>query len=168
MEELIMTLEKENSEYEKLLELSKSKSDAISGRNIAKLEQITDEEQNVVSNITHLDNKRIEVTKDIANVVNTDVETLTLTKLIDLMAKQPEQRKKLSIARDKLMSTVKDVRLINESNRELIDQSLEMVRFDLNMVRSMQMAPETNNYGKSAMNVGNLLGGGVSGFDAKQ
>ena len=43
IEELIDTLNKENSEYEKLLELSKRKATVIVSRDIAALEKITDE-----------------------------------------------------------------------------------------------------------------------------
>ena len=45
--------------------------------------------------------------------------------------------------------------------------ALEMVEFDINMLRAMRQAPETNNYGRSAMSVGETLGS-VRGFDAKQ
>ena len=40
------------------------------------LQKITDEEQIVVARINHLDAKREEVTKDIANVLNKDVNKL--------------------------------------------------------------------------------------------
>ena len=90
-----------------------------------------------------------------------------LSVLIDLLSKQPEEQRQLSKVHDKLKVTVQSVRAINESNRQLIEQSLEMVDFDLNMIKSMRQAPETNNYGRSAMSVGETLGS-VRGFDAKQ
>ncbi len=167
IEELIETLNKENTEYEKLLELSRQKSAIIVARNIPALEKITDDEQIVVSAIGNLDSKRAQVTRDIANVINKDVETLKLSVLIDLLSKQPDEQKRLSEIHDKLKVTVENVRMINESNRQLIDQSLEMVEFDLNMIRAMRQAPETNNYGPGAVSVGETLGS-VRGFDAKQ
>jgi len=167
IEELIDTLNKENDEYGKLLELSKRKSGVIVSRDISALEKITDDEQSVMTDIGNLDAKRAQVTRDIADVINKDVETLKLSVLIELLAKQPEQQRALSQVHDKLKVTVDSVRQINESNRQLIDQSLEMVEFDLNMIRSMRQAPETNNYGRSAVSVGETLGS-VRGFDAKQ
>ena len=167
IEELIDTLNRENKEYEKLLELSKRKSAVIVSREIAALEKITDDEQTVVTTIGNLDNKRAQVTRDIADVINKDVETLKLSVLIELLSKQPEEQRALSEIHDKLKTTVENVRMINESNRQLIDQSLEMVEFDLNMIRSMRQAPETNNYGRSAISTGEMLGS-VRGFDAKQ
>lgn len=167
MEELITTLEGENTEYIKLLELSKRKASVIVERNIPQLEKITDEEQTVVTRISRLDAKREEVTRDIANVINKDVETLKLNVLIDLMAKQPVEQRKLADVHDKLKKTLDQLRMINESNAELIKSALDMVEFDLNLVRSMRQAPETNNYGRSAVSVGDTLGA-VKGFDAKQ
>ena len=167
IEELIDTLNKENSEYEKLLELSRRKSAVIVSRDIPALEKITDDEQNVMTTIGKLDAKREQVTRDISDVINKDVESLKLSVLIDLLSKQPDEQRRLSVIHDKLKVTVESVRTINESNRQLIEQSLEMVDFDLNMIRSMRQAPETNNYGRSAMSVGETLGS-VRGFDAKQ
>ncbi|MBR1909838.1 MAG: flagellar export chaperone FlgN, partial [Lachnospiraceae bacterium] len=51
IEDLIDTLNKENNEYEKLLELSKRKATVIVSRDIAALEKITDDEQTVVTMI---------------------------------------------------------------------------------------------------------------------
>ncbi len=167
IEELIETLNKENQEYEKLLELSKRKAAVIVSRDIPALEKITDDEQIVVSAIGNLDNKRAQVTRDIADVINKDVETLKLSVLIELLSKQPDEQRRLSQIHDRLKVTVESVRAINESNRQLIDQSLEMVEFDLNMIRAMRQAPETNNYGRSAVSVGDTLGS-IKGFDAKQ
>ena len=57
---------------------------------------------------------------------------------------------------------------INEQNVELIKHSLEMVNFDLQMIKAMREAPQTANYGRSAMNTGGTLGTTTDGFDAKQ
>ena len=167
IEELIDTLNLENDEYGKLLELSTQKAAAIVARNISAIEKITDDEQIVLTTIGNLDAKRAQVTSDIADVINKDVETLKLSVLIDLLAKQPGEQKRLSQVHDRLKVTVDNVRRINESNRQLIEQSLEMVEFDINMLKAMRQAPETNNYGRGAVSVGETLGS-VRGFDAKQ
>ena len=167
IEDLIDTLNKETDEYGKLLELSRRKATVIVARDIPALEKITDDEQTVISNISNLDAKRAQVTSDIADVINKDVESLKLSVLIDLLSKHPKEQKALSDVHDRLKVTVDNVRKINESNRQLIEQSLEMVEFDLNMMRAMRQAPETNNYGRGAVSVGETLGS-VRGFDAKQ
>ena len=167
MEELLDTLEKEHVEYETLLELSERKTPIIIKGNITALEKITDEEQIVVNRISHLDSRRETVTKDIANVINKDVETLKLSTLIELLASQPNEQRRLSEIHDRLQKTVGMIRRLNEQNQELIRHSLEMVEFDLNVVRAMKQAPETANYDKGAVSTGGMLGA-VGGFDAKQ
>ena len=168
MVELINCLEQEEKEFERLLTLSQNKTPVIVNNDVAALEKITDEEQIIVSRISNLEAKRESVTKDIAEVINKDVEELKLTTLIELMSNQPAERKRLSDVHDKLSATVKQVRQINENNAELIKHALEMVNFDLNIIQAMRQAPETANYSKGGINAGAMLGGSSGGFDAKQ
>ena len=74
MENLLDVLEKEDDLYQELLQLSMKKSPIIIKGEIASLQAITDEEQDVVSQINNLDRKREEVMNDIANVLNKDVK----------------------------------------------------------------------------------------------
>ena len=76
MENLIDVLDKLSSEYEGLLELSQKKAPIIVSGNLEKLQKITDEEQELVSRINHLDKKRVEVTADMANVLQSAVRDL--------------------------------------------------------------------------------------------
>ena len=168
MEELIVCLETEEKEFERLLTLSQQKTPVIVNNKISELEKITDEEQIIVSRITNLESKRESVTKDIAEVINKDVAELKLTTLIDLMSNQPGERKRLSDIHDKLSATVKQIRQVNDGNAELIKNALEMVNFDLSVVQAMRQAPETANYSRGAINTGSMLGGSAGGFDAKQ
>ncbi len=168
MENLIDTLEEESVLYEELLILSQKKTPIIVSGNIENLTKITDEEQLVVDKISVLEKKRETVTKDIADVLNKDPESIKLTNLIELLGKQPKEQKKLSEVRDRLREAVGNVRKINEHNQDLIRHSLEMVEFDLNMIQSMRQAPETANYGRSGYGTGDVLGSISGGFDAKQ
>ena len=145
VEELVKVLEQENSEYEMLLELSRSKTPVIVGRDVKKLQSITDEEQIVVSRLNRLEQKREEVFQDIANVINKDVKELKLKSLIDMMDSQPKEKQRLSDVYKRLQDTITIMRQVNEHNGELIQLSLEMVEFDLNLIQSMRLAPETAN-----------------------
>ena len=75
MENLIEVLEQESNEYEGLLSLSQKKTPIIVSGNLEELQKITDDEQELVGRISHLEKKRTEVTADIANVLNRDVNT---------------------------------------------------------------------------------------------
>lgn len=168
IEDLMTTLEAEITEYHKLLELTKKKTPIIVKGDMEQLRIVTDEEQSVADAIQALDVKRASITKDIANVINKDVESLKLSVLIEILAKQPNEQKRLADITDRLKTVVDSVKMINSQNRDLVQHSLEMVEFDLNLIKSMRQAPETNNYGKGAVSSGSVLGGSTGGFDAKQ
>ena len=167
MEVLIDILEKESQEYEQLLALSMKKTPIIVSEDLDALSQITDEEQLVASRITNLDNQRMAVIKDIANVTNKDVESLKLANIIEMLANRPQESGKLAEVHDKLKIVLGSMQQVNEQNRELIAHSLEMVEFDMNLLQAMKTAPETANYNKGAYSAGDVMGDGSGGFDAK-
>ena len=168
MENLIDVLTKECSEYEELLELSQKKTPIIVKGDLEQLQQITDEEQVVVSRIGNLEKKRIEVTADIANVLNRDVTILKLSNLIEMFSTRPEEQRILSEIHDRLQQAVKNLKKINEQNEQLIKNALEMVDFEMNLLQATRTAPATANYNKGAYNAGDTMGVINSGFDAKQ
>lgn len=168
IENLISVLEQENSEYETLLGLSRQKTPIIVKGDIERLQNITDEEQNVVDRIHQLDLKREEHICDIANVINKDVEQLKLENLIQMLEKSPKEQKQLSDIYSKLRLTISQMKDVNEQNRELLATALEMVEFDLNIFQSMRSAPQTANYNRGAYSAGTVIGVGRKGFDAKQ
>ena len=168
VEVLIDTLTKEESEYVTLLDLSRKKTPVIVAGDVEKLQIITDEEQSVVDRLVALDAKRAEAMRDIADVMNKDVKTLKLSHLVEMLQKRPSERDAIAALRDRLKATVGELKMINDQNRELIRQSLDIVDFNLNLIRSQRSAPETSNYTRSAGMAGSALGGPSGGFDAKQ
>ena len=168
METLIEVLEKENLEYKNLLELSIKKTPAIVSEDLQALNKITDEEQIIVSRINHLDNQRSEAVDDIANVLNKDVTKLKIVDLIKMLEARPEEQAKLAAVFDSLRENVRAVKRINEQNRELIENALELVQFNMNILQTMNKAPETANYNRGAYNTGDMIGMSNKAFDAKQ
>lgn len=168
MENLIEVLGQECDAYEELLALSQKKTQVIASANLENLQKITDEEQEAVGRVNHLDKRRMEVTKDIADVLNRDVETLKLSRMIEMMASRPAEQAALARSHDRLQSSVRELRRINEQNRELLANALEMVEFEMNLLQAFQAAPETANYNKSAYSSGTQMGVASGNFDAKQ
>lgn len=168
MENLMDVLDKESREYEGLLELSMKKTPVIIKGDLEQLQKITDEEQELVSRVHNLDKRRIATTADIANVLNKDVEQLKLPDLIQMLAGRPEEQKRLAQTHERLQNAAHGLQKVNEQNRELIANALELVEFDLTVVQSMKTAPETANYDKGAYNSGSTIGVTSRGFDAKQ
>ena len=168
MEELIRVLDAEEEKYKVLLELSKKKTPVIVEGDIEKLQKITDEEQVIVDEVANLELGRQAAMEDIANVLNKDVKTLKLSYLEEVLEKRPKEREELTRVHDRLKATIGELMVINDQNRELIRQSLDMIDFNLSLAKAMRTAPETGNYTKDAANAGSVLGSAQGGFDAKQ
>ena len=168
MENLIQVLGQECDAYEALLDLSQKKTQVIASANLENLQKITDDEQEAAIRINCLEKRRAEVTADIANVLNRDVETLKLSRLIEMMQSRPGEQAKLAEAHDRLQSSVRELRRINEQNRELLENALEMVEFEMNLLQASKAAPETANYTRNAYSSGVQMGAANGNFDAKQ
>ena len=88
--------------------------------------------------------------------------------LIQMLEKRPDQQAQLVEVQEKLSVTIQRMKEANVKNQMLLEDALEMVGFNLNMLRALKSAPQTANYTKNAYNTGNVLGIIHGGFDAKQ
>ena len=161
MENLIDVLDRESTEYEALLQLSQRKTPIIAGGDLAELQKITDEEQELVSRIHNLDKQRAGVTADIADVLNRDVNDLKLPNLITMLSARPAEQRALADSHDRLQAAVRGLKRVNEQNSELLNS-------EMNLLQASKAAPETANYNRGAYNAGNTMGVIDHGFDAKQ
>ena len=84
-----------------------------------------------------------------------------------MMAKQPEFQHPLIVIREKLLRQTEVLKQVNIHNQSLLKESLEMTEYSINLIQSMNQAPETANYNKGNYS-GATLGGNYSSFDAKQ
>lgn len=165
IEVLIDTLEKENKEYLELLEISKKKTPVIVKGDVEMLREIVNEEQVHLDKIVNLENKRTESVKDIATVLNKDADSLTIRDIINILKGQDEVQQKLSDIHGRIKTTLDNMVTINELNKSLIKDSIEMVEFNINLINSMKSVPEINNYTKDAYNVNTYIE--PPKFDAK-
>ncbi len=168
LENLIDVLDRENVQYEKLIVLAESKTPVIVAGDIENLGKITEDEQEIVGIIQGMEKQRDKFLADIANVVNRDVETLKLIDLIQMLDKMPDQQEKLEGIQKRLRATINRLREVNDRNQMLLAERLDMVDFNLNMIRAMKSAPQTANYSRDAYTNGQSLGIFHGGFDAKQ
>ncbi len=166
MEDLLEVLGKEEVEYHKLVAFAEEKKDAIIKGDVKTLGEVNVKEQEAASELLNLSNRRTQVLTDMATVLGKDPQKLTITKMIGYLEKQPEEQKKLIEQRERLLEVGGQMQALNQQNEALLKQALEMVEFDLTLLRSMRQAPETANYDRNAYNTGDILGS--SGFDAKQ
>lgn len=167
MEELIDSLSIERDLYQKLIPISEKKTSALVKGDLKELQQITEEEQLLMDQVNAVEKRREKTVVNIGLVLNKDPKELGLTTLVKLMGKQPEEKKELSELHDSLRQVMKRLVSVNEKNKELIENSLEMIEFNMNFIQSTRMSPGSNNYNRNASNsYGVDMGPGA--FDAKQ
>lgn len=172
IENLITQLNEEYAVYEQLLEVSMEKTSAIVSNNLDRLKEMTDKEQLLVDAVTGLGNVRQETMQNIANVLNKRGAELKVTDVIEFLEGQPEFRNPLMAINEKLAKLAKKLKDVNTHNHMLIQESLSMIEFNINLLQNLNRAPETAEYSKDMFKgAGNYAGNTVpvSGkFDTKQ
>lgn len=166
MEELLGVLRQEKQGYINLTELSEEKRVCIIKGDVDTLDSISEKEQKETSDLKNLENKRVNILKDMAVVLGKDGEDITISAMIEMLERQPSEQAKLIQAKDELVAQASQMQIANQQNEILLRHAMEMVEFDLTLLKSLKQAPETANYDKNAYSTGEILGG--SGFDTKQ
>ena len=156
MEELMETLTAEEKSYAELIPIEEEKTRAIVGNDLQQMQAITDKEREMVDRTTALESRREQIAVNIATVLGKNPKTITLEEIEDSLKKQPEDRKKLQAIHDRLRQTVNRLRSVNEQNKELLQESMDMVEFNMNVMRSAQMTAGSSNYGSDASEVSGM------------
>lgn len=166
MEELIATLRQEQEAYQELLPVAEKKTQAIIANDLQAVQAITETEQAAIGKISGLEQKRTETMKNIGIVLNKKVSELTLPALINLLEKQPQEQKMLAQIHKELTEVLKRLSEVNGHNKNLIEQSLEMISYNMNLLQSTRIVPG-NNYTKNA-GQWDMTASQTGMFDAKQ
>lgn len=167
IDELIDILEKEYEVYQQLIPIAEEKTQVIVKNDLNSLQRITVKEQLAVDRINALEHKRNVVILNIRTVINRKTGEFNLKTLIGLLEKQPKEQKSLSILHDNLKRTIHRLVEVNNRNKSLIQQSLEMIEFNMNFIQSTRMAPGNNTYTKGASTY-EAPARGTGMFDARQ
>ena len=167
IDELVNILEQEYESYQQLLPIAMEKTQVIVRNDINALQDITAREQLMIDRIHSMERKRSEVMVNIKTVLGKKAVTLNLTSLIQLLDKQPKEQRALSEIRDNLKQAVQRLGEVNDRNKVLIQQSLEMIEFNMNFIQSTRMSPGNNTYTKGASQY-EAFASGTGMFDAKQ
>ena len=166
IQELISILDEEQQIYEELLPIASEKTNVIIKNNLESLQSITTREQQALDRIATLEKKRSEVIVNIGIILNKKPADIKLKDIVKVLDNSPEEQRELAQIHDNLKRTVQRLVNINTQNRSLIEQSLEMIEFNMNLIQSTRMSPG-NNYTKGAVSSQTAaLQPGM--FDAKQ
>ncbi len=167
MEELIQTLEAEEAHYRELIPIEEDKKRAIISNDLEVLQEITVREHELVDQTSALESKREQVAEEMAAVLGKDPKTITLEQIEGALKNQPQDQKKLQEVHDRLRTTVRQLQQVTGQNRDLLKESMEMVEFNMNVIRSTRMSSGSSNYASDASEVAGMAPQhGL--FDAKQ
>lgn len=167
IEELVSTLDREERLYTDLIPIQEKKTRAIVANDLDAIGKLADEEQQLVDEVGILEAKRTRIANDIATVLGKPQGTMKLEQIVQTLKNQPLEQKRLQDLHDRLRRTVARLQELNAQNKELLDQVLEMVEFNMNVIRSTRMSSGSSNYSSSAAQVDlPIMEAGT--FDAKQ
>ena len=143
---LIDVLNSQNTEYEKMIDISKEKTEAIVSNDTAKLQDILVREQAHIDVLDKLEKQRQNNVNDICKVLNLSPEGIKVNDIIGILRKRPKEHDALSQVHMKLKKTVDNLIKINENNKVLLKESMDMIEFEMNLAKSLISGPQTNNY----------------------
>ncbi|MDO5402253.1 MAG: flagellar protein FlgN [Eubacteriales bacterium] len=166
IETLTDVMNRENAEYSKLLELAKNKTEAIVKGDVENLQEILGREQKLIDSIGRLDEERESNVKDICNVLNLPYGQIKVNQIVQMLEGKPKEHDALLEAHLGLKRTLELMMKVNENNKLLLKESMDMIEFELNLARSAVMAPQTATYGRGAYEQTDTAAAGS--FDAKQ
>lgn len=160
IEKLILALEKDCEIYTEVLRLGEMKKDIIIKGDIDELDKITKREHALIASLMKLEEIRDKIVTEIMKETGLQkVDVIDdITKVVDAGS-----REKIQAVKRKLENLMSDVRDVNESNGELIKQSMDMIEFNVNLISSIDEA-ETNYGDKANINYQKKRPGS---FDAK-
>jgi len=173
IENLITGLNEEYAVYEKLLEVSMEKTSSIISNNLDRLKATTDKEQALVDTITGYESRRNNTMANIASVLNKRVSDLKISDIINFLEGQPEFREPLIEINEKLAKIARKLKEVNAHNQNLIQESLSMIEYNINLLQNLNRAPETAEYTKDMFRGQGGYSGGMDmqqpgKFDTKQ
>ena len=166
IDSLISIMDDENREYKRLLDLSNNKTTAIVQGNVEQLQTIFGQEQKLIDDLNRIETQRMACVSDICKILHLSPSEVRVKQIVQMLEKKPKEHDALEKSYLELKKTVSQLADVNENNKLLLKESMDMIEFEINLARNASMAPQTANYGKGAYEEHSGLVGGS--FDAKQ
>ena len=137
--ELIDILDRQRELYQRLLEIAKAKQPVLVKGDLAKLEEFTKQEEQIVVQVGKLEEQRSRVHQALANHFHFPEPEITLSEIAAKVS--AELSDKLSQVGDGLKDTLNELKDVNNLNSVLIKQSLDYIEFTVNLITSIGETP---------------------------
>ncbi len=140
--DLIEVLDKQIVLYNDLYEIGKEKKNIIIVNDLETLTTMNTVENTIISKINRFEKQRIEIIKDICDVLAIKSTNFTLTELAQTVTNADDKKDILEV-RDRLNTVLDNLVVVNTVNKDLVESSLEYVNFSLNAIRSASQPMES-------------------------
>lgn len=147
IEKLIKILKGEYEIYQQLYRLSEEKQQIIIDNEVDDLLDIIEEEQAKIKKIDTLEEQRIEILQQIAKENSFAEDELSFAKLMKIIPDQ-QDKSELKNIRQQILDLLEDIRDINETNANLIEESLKLNNYTLQLLTESNIS-KGNTYQKS-------------------
>ena len=137
MEELVLVLKKELDVLKDLKELTFEKTDLIISNQIKELEATTKKEEDLINQVALLEEEREKLLDTWG--VGPD------TPISNIIERIPGDKGDLPLIKDEMHHVMEELFLRNKLNRDLIEENLQWIDFNINLISNMQVQPS---YGK--------------------
>ena len=137
MEELVLVLKKELDVLKDLKELTFEKTDLIISNQIRELEATTKKEEDLINQVALLEEEREKLLDTWG--VGPD------TPISNIIERIPGDKGDLPLIKDEMHHVMEELFLRNKLNRDLIEENLQWIDFNINLISNMQVQPS---YGK--------------------
>ncbi|MCH4889301.1 flagellar protein FlgN [Acidaminobacter sp. JC074] len=134
IDQLILALRKEQEIYDEIILLAKEKQAAIVNNNLTEIQRIMEKEKTYSISLVKLEQIRAKMLSGLVKEYNL-VEINALTDLYPFMS--DHEVRNIDGIRTKLVNTVKILSQKNDLNRQLLEQSIEQIQFDLNLMTTV-------------------------------
>jgi len=129
---LINILAQQSKIYSFLIDLSKQMQEAIKINKIKEIDSLIKVQMALVMKLSSYEKKRIKVAKEISSEINVDPNDLTITKVKNYLDnKQYQSLENLEAELDSNITTLAE---INNTNKLLINNGLDLIEFSLNLL----------------------------------
>ena len=163
---LIDDLNNEDTGYNKLLDLSNDKTSAIVKGDVDELQKIFLQEQKLIEELETVEQKRQEDVKEICSILRLPYEQIRVEHIVQILEKKPKEHDALEEVYLRLKRTLNQLTTVNDNNKLLLKESMDMIQFELDLAKNSVRDPQTSNYGRTAYEEQGITG--ATGFDAKQ
>ncbi len=142
VDRLLMALEKDCEIYTEILRIGEEKKEVIIKGDIEKLDQITKREHALIASLMKLEEIRDQIVSEIMKQTG-----LKKVDVIDDLVSVVDDgsKEKLALVKRKLGNLMSDVKDVNESNGTLLQQSLDLIEFNVNVMSTL--GETETNYG---------------------